>query len=104
MAKAVGCFSLADVGSDLFTFDFANRLVAGDSIASASWVVTVADGADPDVGSIAIGSPTIFETKVTQKAAGFLPGVTYTMQANVVTNLGLTPNLWANITGETVGC
>lgn len=105
MAKAIGCFSAADQSEvDLYTLDFVNDLIPGDAIDTAAWACTVAVGTDPDASSYLLGTPTIFGTKVTQKAGGFLPGIKYVMTATVATRQGLSLVLWAYLLGETIGC
>lgn len=105
MARAIGDFSSANTPeTDLFTLDFVNDLVAGDSVVSATWTISVLVGTDNAADSYKIGDPTVFGSKVTQKAAGFLPGVEYCMTAQATTQFGLTPILWAPIQGEAIGC
>lgn len=105
MAQAIGQFSSADQGeNELFTFDFVNDLAPGDSIASAVWEITVAVGVDADVADRAVGDPTIFGTRVTQRASGFLPGVQYVMACTITTTMGNDLELWSYLDGQTVGC
>lgn len=105
MARAIGDFSTANPPEgDLFTLDFVNDLVPGDSIASATWAITVLVGVDPSAAACAMGPATIFGTKVTQKAGNFLAGVGYCMICTVVTRLGLVLILWAPLECEAVGC
>jgi hypothetical protein len=105
MAQAIGQFSGADQPEDeLFTFDFVNDLPLGDTITDAVWAISVAVGVDPTVDDRAVGDPTVFGTRVTQQAAGFLPGVRYVMACLITTAMGSTLELWAYLDGETVGC
>ncbi len=101
MAQAVGSFSGANQPeNELFTLDFVNDLPGGDSIRTCS----VASGTDAHPADRLVGSPTVFGTRVTQRASGFLPGVQYVMACVVMTAMGSELELWAFLPGEAVGC
>lgn len=106
MAEAIGQFSITNTPeSELFTFDFANDLRPGDSIASVtSWTCGVAVGTDAGAAGRVSGSPTLFGSRVTQRGGGFLPGVTYVMTALVHTALGDDLDLWAYLPCGVIGC
>jgi hypothetical protein len=105
MAQAIGQFSIANQPeSDLFTFDFVNDLPADDAVTAATWACTVASGVDADAADRLVGSPTLFNTRVSQRGAGFLPGVQYVMACTATTRQGNTLVLWAYLDGGVVGC
>ncbi len=73
--------------SEQFTFDFSTIIASGETISSAAIVVEVKDGTDPTPSAIVIGSPTISGSRVAQRIAGGLDGVTYRLEMTITTSL-----------------
>lgn len=87
--------------------DFASQIAAGDSIASVqAWNCTVADQSlepDPTPAARLSGSPQAVGAVVTQKVQSCLSGVTYVMEAVVITAGGETLSVWSYLNCVPVG-
>ena len=106
-SRAVGDFTPTSPNvRRLFTFDFVNTVVPGDSIDPAQITLTIGvmTGTDATPLSHLVGLPSLFGTKVTQECENFLAGVEYYMLCNVTTRAGLKPALWAPLKCEPIGC
>jgi hypothetical protein len=95
-------FDPSDPGeSEIYTLDFAKDMQSGDTIISAEWfceVAQVSDGVDADAGpDYVIGLPVSGGTRTSQRFEGFKAGVTYALQAKVVTQKGDTVSLWSHV-------
>lgn len=103
-------FSPAETAESLiYGLDFVNDLAEGESLTGATWEVLVREGADPDPDSHIVGVPalvtpdgTTAQTATTQRIAGLLPDVIYTIRAVVTTSLGNSLSLWSHVQGEPV--
>lgn len=73
--------------NEQFTFDFSNVLASGETIGSASMVVTVQDGTDSNPSAILVGSPVVNGSRVAQRIYNGLDGVTYRLELSVTTSL-----------------
>lgn len=94
-------FSIMNVGDDeVISFDFVKRISDNDSVLSASWSLTVAEGVDPDPSSHLDGSAGVTGTKAMQRVSGLLPNVNYIIEAAALTSLGNTVSLYSHIRCE----
>jgi hypothetical protein len=76
------------------TFDFTSKLVAGDSVASATTSATVYTGVDSTPSAILSGGPTITGTaQIIQKATAGVVGVIYEILCTATTTLGYVMSL-----------
>lgn len=92
-------FSPSDVGeAEFYGFDFSRLLGAGETITSVTWNCTVISGIDGNPSSHLSGSPLINGGITTQFVSGFLPGVTYRLQALVITSAGQILSLYGHVT------
>jgi hypothetical protein len=78
-------------------------------LATATWTLLVREGVDSNPSSHLVGAPLLvtpeggtLQSATTQRIAGLLPDVTYTVRAVVTTTLGNTKSLWSHIQGEPV--
>jgi hypothetical protein len=76
--------------TERFSFAFAEDLELGETIASATWTVTVLSGVDPAAATMPQGPTKIDGAYVHQLVGGGLPGVTYKFSCTVVTSGGET--------------
>jgi hypothetical protein len=91
-------FDPSDTAEDeIYTLDFVNDLVTGETIASASWSCAVITGTDPSPASRVSGSASKSGSQTSQRFNGFIPGVSYQLIATVVTSLGNTKKLWSHV-------
>lgn len=91
-------FSPADpVENEVYGFDFRKDLASGETLSSATFVLSVIDGTDASPGSRLTGIPTISGTQAWQKLTGLLAGTSYRLEAVVITNQGNTKALWSRI-------
>ncbi|HEV2097420.1 MAG TPA: hypothetical protein VGR45_00685 [Stellaceae bacterium] len=79
---------------DDFAFDFGPLLtafgIAPETIASTAWVCSVSEGsaaADASAATRLIGSPSIVGTLSVQRIGTMVTGVSYTLEATIVTAL-----------------
>jgi hypothetical protein len=93
----------------VYGLDFVQDLSEGEELTGAAWEVVVLEGFDPAPMSHLIGVPTLvipdgttLQTATTQRIAGLLPDVKYTVRAVVTTTNGNTLSLWSHIAGEPV--
>jgi hypothetical protein len=89
--------------------DFVPDLKEGETLTTAIWSLEVRYGTDPApnshlVGATALVTPdgTSAQTATTQRIAGLLPDVTYTVRVVATTSRGNTVSLWSHIPGEPV--
>ncbi len=83
---------------ELYSFNFAPLLGAGETIATCSWSAAVDSGSgDGAVASRIDGAATIAGSVVSQLAGGFLPGVTYRLYATATTSRGQSLTLWSRV-------
>lgn len=88
--------------TEIFTIDFANLLMDGELITSASFAVQVVSGIDANSSSMLNSLAAILGSKVSVMITGGLAGVSYVPLCTVVTNFGQTlilPNV-----GEGIFC
>lgn len=91
-------FSPADpVESDVYAFDFRKDLAAGETLSSATFVLSVIDGTDSTPGSRLTGVALVSGTQARQRIAGLLPDTTYRLEAVVTTSQANTKALWSRI-------
>jgi hypothetical protein len=103
-------FSPAEqVESRQYGLDLVNDISEGETLTAAAWELIVREGVDPDPNSHLVGSPalvtpdgTTAQTATTQRIAGLLPDVLYTVRAIATTSLGNTVSVWTHISGEPV--
>lgn len=78
--------------TEIFTVDFAPRLLPGETLVdgSAVWTITPVDGEDPSTSAMIVGSASISGTTSSQKIGGGLPDVRYAPICTVQTSLGQT--------------
>lgn len=102
--RAMGQFTPANSGeSQVYGFDFAKDLPAGDSINGVTFGMSVVGGYDPAPQSHLINDPSISGTQVLQRVANLIAGVIYTLQATVTTAEGNTLVLWAPLACQQMG-
>jgi hypothetical protein len=83
---------------ELYSFNFAPLLGAGETIVACSWTAAVDSGSgDGAIASRISGAATIIGTTVSQLAGPFLPGVTYRLYANATTSKGQSLTLWSRV-------
>jgi hypothetical protein len=73
------------------TFDFADRLGAGETIVSAPWTASVLTGTDPDPDALLENggdAPTIIGSQVVQRVVGGVDRVTYCLNCLALTSSG----------------
>lgn len=85
------------VENEVYTLDFKNDLVTGETISSAAWTCFVVTGTDPTPAARLSGAATVSGSMTSQRFTGFLPGVKYRLLAAVLTNLGNTKSLWSHV-------
>jgi hypothetical protein len=103
-------FSPAEQAESLiYGLDFVNDVVEDEILTGAVWELVVRHGIDPAPNSHLVGTPQLVvpngtgaQTATTQRIAGLLPDVTYTVRAVVTTSMGNTFSLWSHISGEPV--
>jgi hypothetical protein len=79
--------------TEIFTVDFVDLLAQGETITTASWSITVLQGADPAPEAMLSGVASITGTKVSQMLTGGLPSVFYAPVCTVTTSTGQTLEL-----------
>lgn len=87
------------VEMDDFSFNFAKRMKADETLISAEWFCTVAEDSEQtdDYPENHLDGPAETSgTITTQSIMGLAPGVRYVLQAVVETSLGKTLSLWAH--------
>lgn len=111
MTRAIGNFTPADATeSEPFEFDFTTSLGAGDAVddtIDAIWTCQTGDPGDTNPTARLTGAPYFVSGQLNitgHMAGGWVGGVKYTLSATVKTVMGSTLTLWADITGEIVGC
>ena len=79
------------------------------TVVGGVWNISVAQGTDTNASAHIIGGATIVTPDgatsaiaTVQRISGLLPGVVYSVQAVVTTNIGNTKSLWAHVFGEVV--
>lgn len=88
--------------TEILNFDFSNQLAPGETLASASWEITVASispVSDPSPASRLNGPAMVRQggTIVYQKVSGPQAGVIYSMRALTATSQGNSLSLWAHL-------
>jgi hypothetical protein len=63
--------------TEIFTVDFVNKLLPGETITSAVWSVTVVADIDPNPSAMVQGGAVISGSSVSQIIKGGVPGVRY---------------------------
>lgn len=63
--------------TEIFTVDFVNKLLPGETITSATWSVTAVAGTDPNPSAMIQASAAINGSAVSQIITGGVPGVRY---------------------------
>ena len=94
-------FTVIDVGEeDVFTFNFARGLGAGETLSSASVAIGVNRGADPSPSSRLAGAAVVDSTGTqvsqTVNMIGGIAGNLYLLTATAVTSLSRTLILWSH--------
>lgn len=78
MTRAATILDLKDPGeTDVITFDFTNKALTGESIASVTGSCEIFSGADPTPSAVYLGSGQIAGLTVLQKIQAGLAGNTY---------------------------
>jgi hypothetical protein len=84
-------------------------LAEDETLVSAIWTILVRRGVDADPATHLVGAPalvtpagTTVQSATTQRIAGLLPDVVYTVRAVATTNTGNMLSLWTHIAGEPV--
>jgi len=103
-------FSPAEQAESLiYGLDFVIDLSEDEVLTEAAWEISVRHGVDPAPMSHLIGDPELVvpggatrQTATTQRIAGLLPDVTYTVRAIVKTSAGNTYSLWSHVSGQPV--
>ena len=91
-------FSPSDPGEEEpYTLNFRRDVADGETVATAAWTCSVADGVDDAAAGHIVGSPTNSGTKTTQRVEGLAAGVKYVLQAVVTTSAGNTVSLWSHV-------
>jgi hypothetical protein len=95
--------------SQMYGFDFVNDLAENEALASVVWELLVRKGVDPNPSAHLVGAPflvvpdgTSVQTATTQRIAGLLPNVVYTVRAVATTNTGNIKTLWSHARGDPV--
>ena len=83
--------------NEQFTFDFSTVLGSSETISSATMVVQVKDGTDPNPSAILVGTPTISGSRVAQRIYGGLDQVTYRLEMSATTSLSNVYTLVADL-------
>jgi hypothetical protein len=65
------------IEQEVFTVNFVNKLLPGETIQSAVWSVTVAAGTDANPSAMIQGAAAINGSAVSQIITGGVPGVRY---------------------------
>jgi hypothetical protein len=74
---------------EFFTFEFAARLAAGETISSTAWEVTVLEGTDPTPANRLSGSPSVSGSKASHLILAPAAGdVHYCLTCVATTSLG----------------
>lgn len=74
--------------ANIYGFDFWRSLGAAETIDSATFVLDVADGTDPDPASHLLTGADIQATQILVEIGGLLDGVRYRLTGIAVTSLG----------------
>jgi hypothetical protein len=101
-------FGLADPTSletDIYTFNFVNRLSAGETImgnggtipAAGLWVISVVSGSDPDAATRLIGSPSLSGPFVSQFIGQLVANVKYLIQVTIYTSNNRTLTAYSHV-------
>lgn len=90
-------FDVCDpVETETYGFDFVNDIPPGDSVVSATWNCTVAEGTDPNPSARLLGTAwLVSSTQTVQVVTGGVAGVRYVLQAIVKTGFGSTVSLYS---------
>lgn len=84
--------------TEYFSFDFSAMLGVGETIASASYTLTLSAGTGTSGSPLAVsGSVTINGAIVSQLLTGGQGNAIYLVTCNVVTSLGQTLSLWSDL-------
>ena len=73
-----------------YTFDFASKLAAGETISTQTTTATVWSGVDTSPSAIISGAATVSNTKVNQNITGGVNGVVYKLSVKITTSTGQT--------------
>lgn len=98
-----GAFSAVNPGELIsFSIDFGPQLATGDSINNATSAVTAFVGTDANAAALAINTPTITGTIISQFLGGAAPGgfqvgVTYSWTVTAYTTQGMTLINYAHV-------
>lgn len=76
--------------AEVFTVDFVNKLLPGETIVSATWSVATVGGGDPSPSAMVQGGASVNGTAVSQLLTGGLPGVRYAPICTAQTSAGQT--------------
>lgn len=76
--------------TEVFTVDFVNKLLPGETITSATWSITPVDGADPSASAMIQGAASVNGSAVSQIITGGVPGVRYAPTCTAQTSAGQT--------------
>jgi hypothetical protein len=73
--------------SELFTFDFTQVLAEAETILTATCVIILLNGIDPNPQAIMQSTPIIVNKTASQRIIGGLPEVTYRLEMTITTSL-----------------
>jgi hypothetical protein len=85
--------------------DFINDIGDGETLLSSTWDVLVVAGVDPNAKVLqgpsitAVPKDGSLKTGTIQRVGGVLPGVTYRLRAQVITNRGNVVSGWSHVRG-----
>lgn len=111
--RALGAFTPYNSGpvgpgeDEPYGFDFRYDLLAGESIVSVEWTLSVSSGTDPDAQT-RLGENALAGTIATTEVSGLLPNVVYTLTAWATLNVLIGPrpkviDLWSYIISAAPG-
>lgn len=91
-------FHPADPGeSEIYTFDFVNDVLSGETLSNATWTCEAIEGTDASASSRLSGAPSNTGTKSSHRVANLQEGVKYRLRCVAVTSAGNTVSLFANV-------
>lgn len=83
--------------NEQFTFDYSTVMATGETISTATCVVTVQNGTDPSPSSILVGTPVVSGQLAAQRIYNGLDGVIYRIAMTVTSSLSNTYTIVADL-------
>ena len=100
MSRTLLNFSAADpvaLETSNYSYNFGPDLAVGETISSATWVLTAIIGLDTSPATRLIGTPTNSGQVTTQAIGNLVAGETYLVRATVVTSNAQTLTAYSNV-------